>query len=170
MFIARGVRKESVPSGLAALLLLSMSALIASAQGVQRKGDEWATEKAEIRTLFETHNNYFSRGDAHQISLKTIQAPAWIGLAEVVALQTPADVEERFAVATAVIREQGYDHSEILGLDIRMVNRNAAVVDMTFRRFLKNGEVLGTPTRRATYTVLRTSSGWRIVTLSAPLG
>ncbi len=124
------------------------------------------SQQAEIRALFEEPNGYFSRGEAKKISERTVRAPMWRGASPAALYETTADVEALFNRATSTIRAEGYDHSEILGLEIQLVNLDTAIVDMAYRRFLKDGTVMGPQRREATYWVLRTDAGWRITALA----
>ncbi len=146
-------------------LLLSVVLCPLAAQ--QNNADWQAEAKAEIRDLFVRYVDHFSQGRSKEIAVKIFQVPTWrtgpSGLAST--WTTAAEVERDFDQAVAAIRAQGYSHSEILDLNIRLLSPNAAFTDFKFRRYLKDGTVMGKATRETGQLVVRTADGWRIAAL-----
>ncbi len=121
--------------------------------------------QSEIRQLFDIYFEYFGHGRAKEISESVYRAPVWIGTTSPRSLATSADVEAFFGRMIGAIKDAGYSHSEIIDLAIRQLNPSAALAELTYRRYLKDGSVMGAPVRRGTYIVFLTEDGWRITAL-----
>ena len=126
---------------------------------------EDSSAMTEIRTLFTEYNDNFSRGRSMEISKSNVQAPFRLAVNPPVTHASASDVDTFYKGLITSIRAEGYDHSEIVDLDIRVLNPHSAIADLTYRRYLQNGTVMGNPNRKATYLVLRTDAGWRITAL-----
>lgn len=120
---------------------------------------------AEIRTLFTKYVDDFSHGRSKEISESIIQPPLLLGFDPPRTLSSATEVEAFYERAIAAIRGEGYDHSEILDLDVRLLNSYSAIVDLTYRRYKQDETIMGDPKRQGTYLVFLTSSGWRISAL-----
>jgi len=123
------------------------------------------TAESEVRALVVEHVEYFSRGQCREIPKQTFQAPVWVGTDPVRMLATASDVDAFFERVIGAIREDGYHHSDVLSVDVRLLNRQSAIADLHYRRYREDGTVLGNPDSRAAYLVLRTAYGWRITAL-----
>ncbi len=134
----------------------------------QQNDADWQAEaKAEIRDLFDRYADHFSQGRSKEIAVNIFRVPTWrAGPSSLASTwSTTAEVERDFDQAAGAIRAQGYSHSEILDLNIRLLNPNTAFTDFKFRRYLKDGTVMGKATQETSQLVVRTADGWRITAL-----
>ena len=78
------------------------------------------------------------------------------------------DVRDFYRETLEAIKVDGFDHSEVIDTKITMLNPTCALVDMTFNRWNKKGEIIPPSGRSVTYLLLERSGRWGISTLIVP--
>lgn len=120
--------------------------------------------KEEILNVFEDYIHYFMAGEANNIANKIFNAPVYVlSDNQNIILQTPMDVEKHYQKALSRLFSMGYSHSDILFLNVCVLNPSSALVNAGFIRRREDGTEL--MRRAGTFTFHKGDSGWRAVSV-----
>ena len=92
--------------------------------------------------------------------------PGWVALgARNQLLADEAAVTSFYKAVLDTIEADGYDHSDLLSVDITVANEACATVEFTFTRWNTDGEVMLPRVRPVSCVVLKNDGRWGINTL-----
>ena len=146
--------------------------LISGAFSACRMSPDPNAEKAErkqaIQSLIESYVEQFN-----ERKLETMPTfwhpPGWVAFGDGSRmLERDEDVRDFYQETMEAIKVQGFDHSKVIDTKITMLNPTCALVDMTFNRWNKKGEIIPPSGRSVTYLLLERSGRWGISTLIVP--
>ena len=107
---------------------------------------------------------YYSRADVDRIVAEVYGAPfSLIQASGTTTFETAADVSSFLTQTFAKLRESGYGKSQLNHYEVCRVHGDLAVVETNYTRYLRDGSVMGSEGRAATYVLRRTAAGLRIV-------
>ena len=107
---------------------------------------------------------YYSRADVDRIVAEVFSAPfSLIQASGTTTFETAADVSAFLTQTFAKLRESGYGESKLNHFEVCRVHGDLAVVETNYTRYQRDGAVMGSEGRAATYVLRRTADGLRIV-------
>ena len=110
-----------------------------------------------------TYIDYFHARDAESIAKKSWHIPARINDESMYSTES---IKEIYDTLFAQLESENYDHSKILTKEIISINKNHAVINITFSRIKKDGSVMHPANREATYMMVRNKEKWAIASVS----
>ncbi len=147
-------------------LLVLVLALASGCANIQISVDtgsaELSADARDCRVVMHRYFNAFNVDDFETMG-DSWHVPGWASMgSRSLSFATQKEVEQLYRNLLGPLREQGYDHSELLDEDIEILNESAALYRITFTRWLKNGQFMAPRVRSGVYTLLKLDGQWGI--------
>lgn len=117
---------------------------------------------AEIKALMHNYIDLFTAGD-FETAAKSYEMPfSWIIGPSIATAFTPAEFVDKMNAMRNPLLDQGFERSELVSCNVRMLGDNAALVGVEVARHFADGrrEVTG-----GTYTAHNDGSTWRLANI-----
>ena len=121
----------------------------------------------DVRQVMHRYFNAFNNDDVETIA-QCWHAPGSIEMGAKVTLSTPADISDFYREKLKSLHSEGFDHSKLIREEFEWFGGDTATTRIVFRRIGKDGQVIPTDERRASYRLIRVDGKWGIQSLLLP--